>query len=682
MADFVIDRNEFYLSYEWLIAYGIRRTAIEQWSKRNISCVISVERKSFVSYLSIPEPTRKKLPSLEELKRLESKQRKERKSELLYQDILEHMQCAYTYGFIQFRQIYIDMGFSLDKVTVYARKHAVWQYFINAFYSEPGLISPVKEGVKAYNALYPGQVKYNRFCGLIKKALDEGIPSVVIKKKPSGRHKEFNEVYEYWVMQLASSGKAYSQADIHREVCAMVDELGAPYKKPGKTTIKRIYAKWMPVVQENRYGKDKTRFEKMGYVSIIKAKHANTQWQIDGWRLPFYVKGYETLYLFWVIDAHSGRVVGYKIAETENTETILDGLEDAVRNTGALPFEIVSDNHSFNQTTIAENFKAELDSMGCTWTVTDNPRYKTIVERSFKTLAALFMKKQYGYIGEGIKTRNPDGRTSQELFDKYTSGKGWLTFDQVVAIAVYCVHEYNNRMDKNGKTPIMRYEESEKPGEIRLENIETNPHFYNLFTRDMNTLLVRKGQLKFTRAGVEYEYQLPSRLAQEWNDREVRVRYIKPADGVYIYNPDTDEALGYIPLKLKAHGAKFDQTEKDVEIMSKTKSINKSVQNKNKEKLLNLQCSTLNIDPKAVELINQRNTPKNVIEELRKSSVLASEFERNGGRMQCTPDIPKYNEFINITDEGDKDKKWKAEHLFHSEEKVYVSLPDPDENDY
>lgn len=54
----------------------------------------------------------------------------------------------------------------------------------------------------------------------------------------------------------------------------------------------------MPVVQENRYGKDKTRFEKMGYVSIIKAKHANTQWQIDGWRLPFYVKGYETLYLF------------------------------------------------------------------------------------------------------------------------------------------------------------------------------------------------------------------------------------------------------------------------------------------------------------------------------------------------------------------------------------------------
>ena len=62
MADFVIDRNEFYLSYEWLIAYGIRRTAIEQWSKRNISCVISVERKSFVSYLSIPEPTRKKLP--------------------------------------------------------------------------------------------------------------------------------------------------------------------------------------------------------------------------------------------------------------------------------------------------------------------------------------------------------------------------------------------------------------------------------------------------------------------------------------------------------------------------------------------------------------------------------------------------------------------------------------------
>lgn len=649
------NKYDIYLTYDLLLSLGIKRKAIEHWTERGQACFIKQSGKVAILYSSIPEPTRKKLPPLEELKRLKTKQAREEESELIYRDILEHMQCAYTYGFTQFRQIYIDMGFSLDKVTEYARKHAVWQYFIDAFYSEPGLISPLKEGVRAYNELYPGQIKYNRFCGLIKKALDEGIPSVVIKKKPSGRPKEFNEVYEYWVMQLASSGKAYSRADIHREICAMCEELGPQYKKPGISTVKRFYDKWKPAIQESRYGKDKTRFEKMGYVSIIKARHANTQWQVDGWRLPFYVKGYETLCLFWVIDAHSGRVVGYKIAETENTETILDGLENAVRNTGALPFEIVSDNHSFNQTKIAENFKAELDSMGCTWTVTENPRYKAIVERSFKTLAALYIKKQYGYIGEGIKTKNPDGRTSQELFDKYTSGNGWLTFDQVVAIAVYCVHEYNNRMDKNGKTPIMRYEESEKPGEIRLENMETNPHFYNLFTRDMNIMSVRKGQVKFTRAGAEYEYQLSSRLAQEWNDKEVRVRYVNPMDGIYIYTPDTDEALGYVPLKPKAHGAKFDQTEKDVEIMSKTKSINKSVQNRNKEKLLNLQGNTLNIDPKAVELVNQRNTPKNVIEELRKNSALANEFERNGGRIQCTPDIPVLCESISIVSENKKE---------------------------
>lgn len=579
------------------------------------------------------------------------------------------MQDAYTYGFVSFRQIYIDMGFSMDKSTEYARKHAVWHYFINAFYSEPGLISPLKEGVKAYSVLYPGQLKYNRFSVLIRKALDEGIPSIVIKKRPTGRHKEFNEEYEYWVMQLASSGKAHSKAEIHREVCDMCEEMGPEYMKPGISTIKRIYAKWERAIQENRYGKDKIRFEKMGYVSIIKAQNANSQWQIDGWRLPFYVKGYETLCLFWVIDAYSGRVVGYKIAGTENTETILDGLENAVRSTGVVPFEIVSDNHSFNQTKIAGNFKAELERIGCTWTVTENPRYKSIVERSFKTISTLYMKKMYGYIGEGVKTKNPDGRTSQELFDKYTSGNGWLTFEQVVAITVYCVNEYNNRTDKNGKSPMMKYEESAKPGEIRLGNLETNPHFYNLFTRDMSSMLVRRGQIKITRAGVEYEYQLSSRLAQEWNDRKVRVRYVSPIDGIYIYNPDTDEPLGYVPLKPKAHGAKFDQTEEDVKIMSKTKSINKSVQNKNREKLLELQGLALNIDPKAVELVNQRNTPKNVIEDMRKNSALALEFERNGGRLQYTPDIPAVCESVTIVSE----RKREADSPFMTEGKIDLS---------
>ena len=90
---------------------------------------------------------------------------------------------------------------------------------------------------------------------------------------------------------------------------------------------------------------------------MLNAQNANSQRQIDGWRLPFYMKGFETLTLFWVIDSYSKRVLGSFIDSSENTETILKGLASAVKETGVLPFEIVSDNHSFNQTKEAQDSK-------------------------------------------------------------------------------------------------------------------------------------------------------------------------------------------------------------------------------------------------------------------------------------------------------------------------------------
>lgn len=671
MADFKTVDCKLYMSYRRLMLYGVNKSTIKNWKNRNISNVIFAEKQSFILYDSIPESTRKKLPSLNELKKLKIDQEREEKSEQVYEFVLNGMQYAYERNFLRFRGIYEEAGVPHDKVTDYARHHAVWQYFLDTFFSEPGLISPVKEGAKAYNVLYPGRLSRPGFIGCLQKAKKEGVESILIRKKGQGRKKEFTEVYEYWVMQLSSSGKAYSQAAIHREICDMCDELD--YKQPSLTTIKSLFRKWLPIIADSRYGKDKTRFSKMGYVSIIPAENANDQWQIDGWRIPFYAKGYKTLCLFWVLDAQSRRIVGYRIAETENTETIMDGLEDAVRKTGALPYEIVSDNHSFNQTKIAENFKSELDKMGVHWTVTENPRYKALVERSFGVFAEEICKKQYGYIGQGIKTKNPDGRTSQELFDKYTNGKGWLELDQIKAIIVYCVDEFNKRADKQGKTPITRYEESQKPNEVRFNGIETNANFYRLFTRDMDTLTVRKNQLKITRAGVEYEFLLNAELAHQWNDKGVRVRYVSLSDGVYIYDPETDEALGFVHRKRKAHGALANQTEDDVVTMSITKAVNKSVQNKNKEAIQQLHNEIQNIDPKAAELVNQRSTPKNVVEELKKRSDLAEEFHRNGGDVSRLPDIPVACESVTVEAEVSLDKNRKAKSPFYTEKKIDLS---------
>ncbi len=93
-----------------------------------------------------------------------------------------------------------------------------------------------------------------------------------------------------------------------------------------------------------------------------------------------------------MIDACTGRVVGSYVDSSENTETILKGLENAVETTGVLPFEIVSDNHSFNQTKEAEHLKNALTTIGVHWTVSMNPRRKSKVERSFRTFGDDFCK--------------------------------------------------------------------------------------------------------------------------------------------------------------------------------------------------------------------------------------------------------------------------------------------------
>lgn len=678
MSDFIYNNRGFFISYGWLNNnqyYKINRKTIEKWSERLLSYTISCNGRSYVLYSSIPGSTRKHLPSLDELKKIKLCQEREERSDQLYQSILSAMQHAYGYNFPQYRKVY--EGIVPDgKVTEYARNHAVWKYFLDTFYSEPGLISPVKEGHKAYNVIYPGRLGLSRFKVCIGIALKEGIERILVKRTGQGRKKEFTEVYEYWAMQLTSSGKAYSSSAIHRMICEMCEESGR--KKPSLDTIKRFVKKWKPFVAENRYGMDKERFKNMGYVSIIPAENANDQWQIDGWKIPFYAKvgkdNYCKLYLIWVLDAHSRRIVGYKIANSENTESILDSIEDAVRKTGALPFEIVSDNHSFHQTAVSESFKSELDKLGVHWTVSENPRYKALVERSFGVFAETICKEQYGYIGQGIKTKNPDGRTSQELFDQYTSGNGWLDIDQIKAIIVYCVDQFNRRVDKQGKTPIIRYEESAKPNEIRFDNIEMNANFYRLFTRDMKILSVRNNQIKITRAGVEYEFQLTSELAYQWNNKEVRVRYIDLTDSVYIYDPETDEALSVVNRKRKAHGAKANQTEEDVVIMSITKAVNKGVYNKKKDVLSQLQDKVLRSDPEAAELMNQRKIPKNVIDDIRGNNTLIEDFERNGGNIKYVLDLPVRDETIKIDPtKVEQKKKKKAESPFLTGETIDLS---------
>lgn len=668
--------TDAYLTYSQLAAMGVSEELIRQWKTRDRVDFLKVGSTTYVKWSSVPERTRSKY-SQEEINRICNSYMYEEQSKTLYNSIRFGMQNAYERDFIRYRGIYIEQGFPLDKVVEYSREHAMWAFLLDTYYRENGQKHPVDEAMKAYNEILPGK-NYSRetFRKKIAKALKEGIPGIIIRKKGSGRPKEFGKQYEYMIYQLASDSKAFSCADVYRKVCSICEEMGM--KSPKERTVNNIFREALrnTEVYGHRYGADKMRYDMLSYASIKRAEYANDQWQIDGWTMPFYYrdpvdKRLKTMCLFVVMDAYSKRIVGYYVSGSENTETILDGLEDAVRKTGELPFEIVSDNHSFSHTRIAGNFKEALERSGVTWTVSSNPRYKQVIERSFRTFGECYAKQQYGYTGQGIRSISPDARISQELFDKYMKAGYLLTEDQIKAIAIYCVDMWNNGVGSEGKSPNQLYEESERPNSIKLGDWRRCSHFFDLFIRDMSEITVKNGNINIVRAGRKYEYQLTSDQAYKFNNKPVVVKYIDLSEGVYMYDPSTGDPVGYVKLKEKAHGALANRTEEDAAILGKVSSINKAWVKKCREKLLNLRESA---DSRLIELVNQRTTPKDVIRDMRENTMNVTEFARLGGNIQTTPDLPVFNEAYD-TDRLLREKEEKtASSPFASNKREKVDL--------
>lgn len=661
--------KDIYLTYDQLSLLGISDNLIWQWRFQERVEFLKIGDVDYVGYTSIPQATKNKL-DFQVVQWLYDNQH--RQSGNLYESILIHMYNAYNYGFTTYLDVYRKMGYSDNEAKKYAKEHAVWRYFISTFYSANGSLHPIKEGVKAYNTVLNRNYSWETFRKKISKARNNGISSIIIVKKSTGRPKIFGNQYEYMIYQLASDAKAFSCADVYRKVCSICEEMGM--QAPKERTVNNIFREALrnTEVYAHRYGVDKMCNDILSYASLEHAQSANDQWALDGWTMPFYYrdpvdKRLKTMCLFAVMDAHSKRIVGYYVAESENTETILNGLEDAVRKTGELPFEIVSDNHSFNQTKIADNFKESLEKMEVAWTVSSNPRYKQALERSFRTFGECYAKQQYGYTGQGIRSISPDARISQELFDKYMKAGYLLTKDQIKAIAIYCVDMWNNGLASEEKSPNQLYEESERPNSIKLGDWRRCSHFFDLFTRDLSEITVRNGQINIVRAGHKYEYQLTSDQAYRFNNKPVTVKYIDLTEGVYIYDSSTGDPVGYVKLKEKAHGALANRTEEDAAILGKTSSINKAWIRKSREKLLNLRESA---DSRLVELVNQRTTPKNVIQDMKENSMYAAEFARLGGNIQTTPDLPVFNEGYDT----EKLSRQRDESPFHKKERSEIDL--------
>jgi len=618
-----IIKNQLWLSYTFLKANGITEKQLELWSTRKISRKKRINGVMHVLYDSIIEDARlKQLPPKEQI--AAQIVVKEYEGAILgYRDEMEQ---AKEFGFMPF---YNEMKSNYDlmpeKLVNMAKLAAVWHWIL----SKGGRDN--KRLYEALNILYEGKYSFKTFNKKKSEAQRNGALSVAFDTRAFSSPqncKKISDAHDLGIRHIISDGRARSGRAEYRDFCEYCDKVGI--EKIALKTFTDRKAELLNTnisINESRYGKSKAAAKMLPHASMMAALDAYDQWQMDGYNPPIWVKNSEGRYKKWamvvVMDACTKKIVGHAYGETENTITIMAALRDAIVNTGCLPFEIVADNHSFNQTKEAAFFKAETEKLGMRFTVTSNPQHKSIIERHNKHLDSHF-REHYGYTSEGVKSRSKNASVSQELLDEYI--KHPVSEGELKILIETVANGFNKApLAKYGKCPNDMFEESKGERRICLTMAER----MRVLTAKTESTISRN-QITIKRGLTKYEYQLPASLFEKYNNTTVTVRYEDLSEGIYIYEKDTDKAITDLRPKQLIHGALANQTERDIELLNQDKGRKTGVKIKAKNDNQRLLAKVSEQYPQAAEILNALTTPKNVIQAIEADTHLKQTIRDKG----------------------------------------------------
>ena len=612
-------QGKLYLSYKYLESKGIPSATIWDWKQKRVCNVHSFDNRSFVVYDEIPKRSRQRLPEKVELIALVNLEQHNEKVDEYYRSLYY----ANTKGFIKHIDYYKEKYPSLtrEKINEISKVHAVWEYIIEL--TVEGMNRDTSGLYRAFNKVYPNKYKsYNCFANTKKRAIDNGAEFVAVDKRlftTPLNVKQVNVVNQFWVRGLISVGKKYSNRTVWEKLCKLCNESNET--PPSLSWVDKYRKSLLDKnisVFDSRNGKDSTKAKQLPYASMKAALNANDQWQMDGWTLPFWVNNGTKFCRYIIVivrDSYSKKIIGSAVGESENTLLIMAALKDAIINTGCLPFEILTDNHSFNQTKEADHFKEAIGKIGTQFTVSSNPQHKSIIERYNQHLDRL-CREYHGYIGEGIKSKNIDARPKQELIDEYA--KNQLSVNEIMLIGIKIVTDFNeNVLPKENKSPNTLYAESEAPNCFKVDVFDR----IKILTA-RTEIKINRGQLNIKRGNTKYEYQLPANLYHEYNNKVVTIRYEELNECVYLYDNVTDEPITELSQKPKIHGAKANQTDVDIELLNKNKGRIVGIKSKAKKDNEHLTATALKANPDAFMLLNKVTTQKNVLKDFEQNSNL------------------------------------------------------------
>lgn len=622
----IVDNNKIYLSYKYLQDQGVKYDTVLSWGRKNLT--VNFGRYSYIQYDLIPEPTKAKLPSESEIIAQANAAEQLTSAQIFANYLRECVKnsAKFTTKYIQ------DDGVSAHRAFEYGKKRAILEGLVtisNDFSTggrlRKGYLEPIALAYREVAKCKTNDVEVSRLISNCKKF---GYDHLIIDNRKGGNNKAFGDDYMYMLTALLSGGNNLNKKQAHTELSKACKKLGISAPSLSWTEKKAREIEYNPEVYKAKYGSLKSA-KRMPFAKIVRATHADDQYQIDGYTLPFFCKIYDDsgkssigrLVLIAVKDAYSGKIIGYSIGESENRYTLYEALYDAYTKTGALPFEIVTDNHAYNLTEVIENFKLNAEQLGMVWTVDSNPQRKAIVERGFLMMAENHMKHHKGYLGQSVLSKLKHGRVSQDMIDRYYQNS--LSVEEVKLIAASAILEFNDTPYENQQlSPNALYEASEKPSRIEL-NIFSKMKLFTL----MRQYKVSRGQITIESNGVKYEYQLNAEQIHKYNDKRVTVRF-EDYDTIYLFDQKTDMPIGAVRQKQGIHGALANQTDGDLHNLNKNTGRLKGLISISRKELEDRTEKAEAIRPGITHMMESLMTPKDVKKELQQNIMLQQEAER------------------------------------------------------
>jgi transposase InsO family protein len=365
--------------------------------------------------------------------------------------------------------------YSLELSLSLARAAAVLQAAIEHTKSSDKKVSKVDffEALKAMNIPYLQWDNYKYFARKVDEAALNGVETVIKPPREGNANRALlTDFHKYVLLSFYGSPRAYTHAQVYELFLYACEQYGQPALD--ESTVKNWLAKpaQRTRVAELRYGRKWYVDNVRSYLVRENALYANDLWVMDGTRLNMAVRvGKEIVFMdfFAIIDAFSGIVVGWSIAENESHEMVSDAVAMAIKLHQQLPAELLSDNSSaiLHQSTQVMTEKMKKYGVNVRRAKVGNARDKTI-ERMFNTLQTTAMSWFDNYQGAGIKAqKRTSNRPSPEWIAE--NRKTAPRYDEFVQQVADLVNLHNEGIIRD-KSRIARYKESDKPHAIPFDN--------------------------------------------------------------------------------------------------------------------------------------------------------------------------------------------------------------------